>query len=200
MILLTSNYMSSPMFSGLIAAVISGLVGIIGYIVTAVVQSKNGKETIEMQKKIAEMQKNQKLFYESQLQWANETRKLIAKFISDNFRFNIIVKNIEGIRSELSKPDLDNSELGKLAKKVNDNVQSSNELLSELTEEATMIRLYLFHEDNIHEKRILDVVSELANNTNEENGVDVQLLRELVETARNYFNQQMEYLKAKSIQ
>lgn len=198
MILLASNYTSSPVFSGLIAAVISGIVAIIGYVITSVVQSKNGEEAIKMQKEIAEMQKNQKLFYESQLQWANETRRLIAKFISGNFRFNIIVKNIESIRSELSKSDLDNSKLGELSEKINDNVQKSNELLSELTEEATMIRLYLFHEDNIYEKRILDVVSELAKNTNEKDGVDIELLRKLIETTRKYFNQQMEELKNKS--
>lgn len=198
MILLASNYTSSPVFSGLIAAVISGIVAIIGYVITSVVQSKNGEEAIKMQKEIAEMQKNQKLFYESQLQWANETRRLIAKFISGNFRFNIIVKNIESIRSELSKSDLDNSKLGELSEKIKDNVQKSNELLSELTEEATMIRLYLFHEDNIYEKRILDVVSELAKNTNEKDGVDIELLRKLIETTRKYFNQQMEELKNKS--
>lgn len=198
MILLASNYTSSPVFSGLIAAVISGIVAIIGYVITSVVQSKNGEEAIKMQKEIAEMQKNQKLFYESQLQWANETRRLIAKFISGNFRFNIIVKNIESIRSELSKSDLDNSKLGELSEKINDNVQKSNELLSELTEEATMIRLYLFHEDNIYEKRIIDVVSELAKNTNEKDGVDIELLRKLIETTRKYFNQQMEELKNKS--
>lgn len=198
MILLASNYTSSPVFSGLIAAVISGIVAIIGYVITSVVQSKNGEEAIKMQKEIAEMQKNQKLFYESQLQWANETRRLIAKFISGNFRFNIIVKNIESIRSELSKSDLDNSKLGELSEKINDNVQKSNELLSELTEEAIMIRLYLFHEDNIYEKRILDVVSELAKNTNEKDGVDIELLRKLIETTRKYFNQQMEELKNKS--
>lgn len=144
------------------------------------------------------MQKNQKLFYESQLQWANETRRLIAKFISGNFRLTIIVKNIESIRSELSKSDLDNSKLGELSEKINDNVQKSNELLSELTEEATMIRLYLFHEDNIYEKRILDVVSELAKSTNEKDGVDIELLRKLIETTRKYFNQQMEELKNES--
>ncbi|WP_251576120.1 hypothetical protein [Limosilactobacillus agrestimuris] len=198
MILLASNYTSSPVFSGLIAAVISGIVAIIGYVITSVVQSKNGEEAIKMQKEIAEMQKNQKLFYESQLQWANETRRLIAKFISGNFRFNIIVKNIGSIRSELSKSDLDNSKLGELSEKINDNVQKLNELLSELTEEATMIRLYLFHEDNIYEKRILDVVSELAKNTNEKDGVDIELLQKLIETTRKYFNQQMEELKNKS--
>lgn len=197
MILLTNNYTSSPMFSGLIAAVISGLVGIIGYIVTAVVQSKNGKEAIKMQKEIAEMQKNQKLFYESQLQWANETRKLIAKFISNNFRFNLITKDIEEIRNEISKPDFNKSDLGELSKKVNDSVNRANELLSELSEEATMIRLYLFHGDNSHEEKILNVVSELAQNMNVQSGVDAQLLRELTEEARSYFNYQMKELRFK---
>lgn len=197
MILLTNNYTSSPMFSGLIAAVISGLVGIIGYIVTAVVQSKNGKEAIEMQKKIAEMQKNQKLFYESQLQWTNETRKLIAKFISDNFRFNIVVKNVQNIRNEISKSNFDNSNLAKLSKELNDSVNRANELLSELSEEATMIRLYLFHEGNSHEEKILDTVSELAKNMSVQNGVDAQLLRKLTEDARSYFNYQMKELRFK---
>ena len=48
MIILTSNSMSSSIYSGLIAAVISGVVGIIGYVLTTNVQTKNGKEAIKM--------------------------------------------------------------------------------------------------------------------------------------------------------
>lgn len=198
MIILTSNSMSSSIYSGLIAAVISGVVGIIGYVLTTNVQTKNGKEAIKMQKEIAEMQKNQKLFYESQLEWANDTRKLIAKFISDSFRLNIIVKNIESIYDRVLKLDFDKSDEEDIAKKTSDNIHKAGELLSALNEEATMIRLYLFHKDNDHEKEVLDMIDRLENDMNGQLGIDSKLLNEFVDVARDYFNYQMKDLKTKS--
>ena len=191
MIILTSNSMSSSIYSGLIAAVISGVVGIIGYVLTTNVQTKNGKEAIKMQKEIAEMQKNQKLFYESQLEWANDTRKLIAKFISDSFRLNIIVKNIESIYDRVLKLDFDKSDEEDIAKKTSDNIHKAGELLSALNEEATMIRLYLFHKDNDHEKEVFDMIDRLENDMNGQLGIDSKLLNEFVDVARDYFNYQI---------
>lgn len=198
MIILASNSMSSSIYSGLIAAVISGVVGIIGYVLTTNVQTKNGKETIKMQKEIAEMQKNQKLFYESQLEWANDTRKLIAKFISDSFRLNIVVKNIESIHDRILKLDFDKSDVEDITKKTSDNIHKAGELLSTLNEEATMIRLYLFHKDDDHEKEVLDMIDRLENDMNGQLGIDSKLLNEFVDVARDYFNYQMKDLKTKS--
>ena len=47
----------SAMLSGLIAAIVSGIVSLIGYVITAVIQSKNGDKAIDAQKEIAMMEK-----------------------------------------------------------------------------------------------------------------------------------------------
>lgn len=84
---------TAAMYSGLIAAIVSGIVSLIGYAITACIQSKNAKKTIETQKEIAQMQKDEKLFYESQLEWANETRKLIAKFVRTGTELNHVISD-----------------------------------------------------------------------------------------------------------
>ena len=61
--------MNSSIYSGLIAAVISGIVALIGYVINSYFQNKNAKEAIEVQREIAQMEKDEKLFYESQLEW-----------------------------------------------------------------------------------------------------------------------------------
>lgn len=66
MIILASTN-SSAIYSGLIAAIVSGIVSLIGYVITAVIQSKNGNKVVEAQKEIAKMEKDEKLFYESQI-------------------------------------------------------------------------------------------------------------------------------------
>lgn len=72
--------MSPTAYSGLVAALISGCVSLIGYIATTIVQKRTADKTVEAQKEIAQMQKDEKLFYESQLEWANETRRHSAFF------------------------------------------------------------------------------------------------------------------------
>ena len=47
----------SAMLSGLIAAIVSGIVSLIGYVITAVIQIKNGDKAIDAQKEIAMMEK-----------------------------------------------------------------------------------------------------------------------------------------------
>lgn len=188
----------ASVYSGLVAAFVSGLVSIIGYIITACVQNRNGKKTIEAQKEIAQMQRDEKLFYESQLEWANETRKIIAKFVSDSFRLNILVKNIKSISDKVGKLDFSPSDVNDISSKSSENLHKAGELLSSLNEEVTMIRLYLFHEDDAHEKAVLDMIDMLESNMNNQLGIDSQLLNKFVDVARDYFNYQMKALKEKS--
>ncbi|PWT37566.1 hypothetical protein [Limosilactobacillus reuteri] len=192
------NSMSPTAYSGLVAALISGCVSLIGYIATTIVQKRTADKTVEAQKEIAQMQKDEKLFYESQLEWANETRKLIAKFVSDSFRFNIVVENMESIRNDVSKSKFNRIDAADITKKLSDNLHRSGELLSLLNEEATMIRLYLFHKDDDHEKEVLNILDKLENDMNGQLGIDKKLLNEFVDVARDYFNYQMKDLKTKS--
>ena len=74
----------------------------------------------------------------------------------------------------------------------------AGELLSALNEEATMIRLYLFHKDDDHEKEVLNMIDRLENDMNGQLGIDSKLLNEFVDVARDYFNYQMKDLKTKS--
>lgn len=190
--------MSPTAYSGLVAALISGCVSLIGYIATTIVQKRTADKTVEAQKEIAQMQKDEKLFYESQLEWANETRKLIAKFVSDSFQFNIVVENMESIRNDVSKSKFNRIDAADITKKLSDNLHRSGELLSLLNEEATMIRLYLFHKDDDHEKEVLNILDKLENDMNGQLGIDKKLLNEFVDVARDYFNYQMKDLKTKS--
>lgn len=92
MLVLTSD---SAMLSGLIAAIVSGIVSLIGYVITAVIQSKNGDKAIDAQKEIATMEKDEKLFYESQLRWNDEVRKLFASFIKDCTVLSRTIKEVD---------------------------------------------------------------------------------------------------------
>lgn len=198
MYMIILNSISPTAYSGLVAALISGGVSLIGYIATTIVQKKTADKTVEAQKEIAQMQKDEKLFYESQLEWANETRKIIAKFVSDSFRFNILAKNIKSMHEKVEKRDFDLSEAGDISKKTNKNLHEAGELLSSLNEEVTMIRLYLFHKDDDHEKKVLNMIAMLESNMNDQLGIDSRLLNEFVDVARDYFNYQMEKLREES--
>ena len=91
MVVLQTVQNGSALFSsGLMAAIISGIVTFIGYLINARIQSSNNDKTINTQKEIAKMQNDEKLFYEKQIEWANETRKLIAKFVTDCIELNQI--------------------------------------------------------------------------------------------------------------
>lgn len=201
MILLTTTNAattSTAIYSGLIAALVSGVVALIGYSITAFVQSRNGKKAIEAQKEIAQMQRDEKLFYESKLEWANETRKLIAKFVSDSFRLNILVKNIKSMNNKVEKLNFSPSEVDGMSRESSENLHKAGELLSSLNEEVTMIRLYLFRKNDDHEKEVLDMINALESDMNNQLGINSQLLNEFVNVARDYFNYQMEELKEES--
>lgn len=190
--------MNSSIYSGLIAAVISGIVALIGYVINSYFQNKNAKEAIEVQREIAQMEKDEKLFYESQLEWANETRKLIAKFVSDSFRFNIVAKNIKDLSKKVGKLDFDRSEIDGLSEKTANSLRKAGELLSSLNEEVTMIRLYLFHEHDESEKELLNMIDSLETDMNNQIMIDSHLLNKFVDVARKYFDHQMKELKEKT--
>ena len=200
MILLTTTNATAPtaIYSGLIAALVSGVVALIGYGITAFVQSKNGKKAIEAQKEIAQMQKDEKLFYESQLRWTDEVRKLIAKFVDNCFKFNILSHKINSTEEKSKKGDLDLSEVAEITNLRGKYVKEAEELITSLNEEVTIIRLYLFHKDDEREQKVLKTILLLEHNMSVENGIDSKELDKFIELVRDYFDNQMKELKEKS--
>lgn len=176
------------LLSGLIAAIISGLINFYG----------NWRAT-KTQKEIAKMQKDERLFYESQLDWTNETRKLIAKFVNDCFKYNILVTNINNMNKKVvEEKNFTLDEKEKLLRENADNVQKAANLFTALNNDETMIKLFLFHNDNEDEQRIIQMVENIENNLDTHKGVDSKLLDKFVDVARDYFDHQMKELKEKS--
>ena len=189
----------NSILSGLVAAIVSGVINLMGYFMTTHVQSKNNEEAIKMQKEIAEMQKDQKLFYESQLEWANATRKEIAEFVDNCFKFNILVKDIQKVSQQANQSSGQTlNEKENLMAKNADNMKRARDLISTLNKEVTMVRLYLFHKDNDQEKKVLDSILTIETSMDVTSGIDSKLLNRFVDVVRDYFDHQMKELKKKS--
>lgn len=201
MILLTTTNAattSTAIYSGLIAALVSGVVALIGYSITAFVQSRNGKKAIEAQKEIAQMQRDEKLFYESQLDWANETRKLIAKFATDCFKLNILIRKINDLEEKVEKKKFSVNDRTKLLTETANHSREAEELITELHEQVTLIRLYLFRDDDEEEGRVLATILTIEHGMNLNGGVDSKVLNQFIDITRNYFDKLMKRLKEES--
>lgn len=215
MLVLASSDNNAVIYSGLIAAIVSGIVSLIGYSITAYIQNKNNKEalkvqkknngdTIKTQKEIAKMGHKEKLFYESQLEWSNEVRKLVAKFITHTYKLNGLQKECEAISQDTSSfTSNDPSELKiEYQEKVNALDELSNkieETVNNLQSTTALIRLYLFHTDNDEEQHLIKAMHGIVQHSTRNNGknFDTRELDIFVELARKFFDQQMKELQNK---
>ena len=206
MIVLASSGNNAVIYSGLIAAIVSGVVSLIGYGITAYIQNKSNKEalkvqkknsndTIKTQKEIAKMGQKEKLFYESQLEWSNEIRKLITKFIFNCQKLNSLRKDVEIIKGDVQKfSSNDPTELKKeyqsKTNDLNDLSKSIKETIYDLQNTTTLIRLYLFHTNNDDEQSLINVMYEITTHLVEENGkkFDTHELDIFIELARKFFD------------
>lgn len=213
MIVLASSGNNEVIYSGLIAAIVSGVVSLIGYGITAYIQNKSNKEalkvqkknsndTIKTQKEIAKMGQKEKLFYESQLEWSNEIRKLITKFIFNCQKLNSLRKDVEIIKGDVQKfSSNDPIELKKeyqsKTNDLNDLSKSIKETIYDLQNTTTLIRLYLFHTNNDDEQSLINVMYEITTHLVEENGkkFDTHELDIFIELARKFFDKQMKELQ-----
>ena len=204
MIVLVSNN-SAVIYSGLIAAIVSGVVSLIGYSITAYIQNKNNKEalkvqkennsdTIKIQKEIAKMQNDEKLFYEKQIEWANETRKLIAKFVTDCIELNRYIKIAHNLGEETYK----GKELQKYVEKADKMSERVEELTLNLQEETTLIRLYLFHEKDNYEAMVRNKMLAVEQYFSKGQAIPDSELNVFVDVARQMFNHQMKELRTKT--
>lgn len=195
MVVLQANQGSLAMInSGLTAAIISGIVAFIGYVINAVMQSKNNSKLLTKQEEIAKMQNDEKLFYEKQIEWANETRKQVAKYVTDCIELNRYIKLVH----DLDKGTLKGKEIQEYAKKINKASDRVRELTLNLQEETTMIRLYLFHDKDNYEGMVREKMLGLEQYLSKGEEIPNSELDVFVDVARQMFNHQMEELKMKT--
>lgn len=195
-------------YSGLLAAIISGGVSLIGYCITTYFQNKNNKEalkvqrqnnsdTIQTQKEIAKMEKDEKLFYQTQLEWSEQTRKLIAKYVLNCILMNRQIKKYNRLRED-----------EKIISSIADVERPNNEYLSvlsevkklgnDLQEQITLIRLYLFHKDDPDEARILTEILEMQQHYSRFEVIPDLELDGFVNDVRDLFDKQMKNLQKKT--
>lgn len=106
------------------------------------------------------MEKDEKLFYQTQLEWSEQTRKLIAKYVLNCILMNRQIKKFNKLKED-----------EKIISSIADAERPNNEYLSvlsevkklgyDLQEQITLIRLYLFHKDDPDEARILTEILEM---------------------------------------
>lgn len=192
MVVLASN---SAMLSGLIAAIVSGIVNLIGYVITAVIQSKNGDKAIDAQKEIAMMEKDEKLFYESQLRWNDEVRKLFASFIKDCTVLSRTIKEVDQKKNEKVPVKEAQKSIDEMEQKVHDAVKR----VDQLQETASLIRLYLFDEDNAAAKMVLDSMLDIIQKYGKMEAVSGAELNNFIDVARQYLYEQLKELQIKTM-
>ncbi|WP_278844592.1 hypothetical protein [Limosilactobacillus vaginalis] len=194
MIILASTN-SSAIYSGLIAAIVSGIVSLIGYVITAVIQSKNGDKAINTQREIAMMEKDEKLFYESQLRWNDEVRKLFASFIKDCTVLSRTIKEVDQKKNENVPVKEAQKSINEMEQKVHDAVKR----VDQLQETASLIRLYLFDEDNAAAKMVLDSMLDIIQKYGKMEAVSGAELNNFIDVARQYLYEQLKELQIKTM-
>ena len=193
MIILASTN-SSAIYSGLIAAIVSGIVSLIGYVITAVIQSKNGDKAIDVQKEIAMMEKDEKLFYESQLRWNDEVRKLFASFIKDCTVLSRTIKEVKNKKQEKVTVANAQESIDDFKKLV----QDATERINQLQETVSLIRLYLFDEDNPDVQLILTNMLQIIREYGKLEVVSGTELSMFIDLVRPYLYKQMQELRVKT--
>ena len=195
-------------YSGLLAAIISGGVSLVGYCITTYFQNRNNKETLKVQrqnnsdtirtqKEIAKMEKDEKLFYQTQLEWSEQTRKLIAKYVLNCILMNRQIKKYNRLREDekiiSSIADAERPNNGYLSV-----LSEAKKLGNDLQEQITLIRLYLFHKDDPDEARILTEILEMQQHYSRFEVIPDLELDGFVNDARNLFDKQMKNLQKKT--
>lgn len=194
MIILASTN-SSAIYSGLIAAIVSGIVSGIGYWYSAKIQRETSKETIATQKEIAQMNNNEKLFYESQLRWNDEVRKLFASFIKDCTVLSRTIKEVDQKKNEKVPVKEAQKSINEMEQKVHDAVKR----VDQLQETASLIRLYLFDEDNAAAKMVLDSMLDIIQKYGKMEAVSGAELNNFIDVARQYLYEQLKELQIKTM-
>ena len=207
MLVLASSGNNAVIYSGLIAAIVSGLVSLIGYGITAYIQNKSNKEALQVQKKnsedtiktqkeIAKMGQKEKLFYESQLEWSNELRKQLSKFVSQCSQYNDLKRKSKYIMDKSKSFRLQNEDMLDLTmQSLNEVTTSLTDLSNKMQTQTSLIRLLCFHKDNNYEQKILYQIALIIKPYAKGELIPFKDVDKLVEYGQDYFEQQMKELK-----
>ena len=174
------------LLSGLIAAIISGGISFCG-----------NRQSIKAQKEIAKMQQKEHLFYEHQLERSDEIRHEIAKFVQACIDLGHLAEQIEQIADQdvkvgnFEKVKFEQQKLTELNKRLS-NVAGS------VHEQITLIRLYLFHNEDPRERGILHQILLVEQALQKEMKIPYPLLEVLVDVTREYLDNQDKTLQAKA--
>lgn len=140
------------------------------------------------------MEKDEKLFYESQIRWNDEVRKLFASFIKDCTVLSRTIKEVKNKKQEkVTVADAQESidDFKKL-------VQDATERINQLQETVSLIRLYLFDEDNPDVQLILANMLQIIREYGKFEVVSGTELSMFIDLVRHYLYKQMQELKVKT--
>lgn len=151
------------------------------------------------QKEVARMQINEKLIAENKINWSNETRKLIAKFIRDCFNLNHVIKDANLIQEkQVASMDIN------LTERQRERLKPSTEELKRITlamselgdamQVVAEIRLHIFDADDKLGNEVLEKIILIEQHYSSFEEAPSNELNELTELARKYFKEQWEEL------
>ena len=142
------------------------------------------------------MQKDEKLFYESQLDWANETRKLIAKFVRTGTELNHVINDYNQV-AKLKKSKDPATRIKQETHKAELEAKME-QVISNLQEQVTLLRLYLFHKKNKDEQAVLKVILDIEHDMVKNNKISTAGLDNLVNVTRTFLDNLMKRLEKES--
>lgn len=203
------------LFSGVLAAVISGGVSLIGNHYqnknaknslqkqeennqkSLEMQKENNEASIKVQKEIANFQKDEKIFYENQLEWANSVREHLSKIVLLITQYNdatmtylAIEYNVKYTEFKIDKNILD---------KQQDALEKRITIGQELLKRISVVRMLLFNDDDSYELEIEDRLNEIQNWIIQNDTIKIESVEYLITAAKKYFNNQMKQLAKKTL-
>lgn len=201
MILLAASHSSSisPMiYSGLVSAVISATVAILGNALMAFIQFKNNQKTINTQKENARMDRQTNLLYKNRVDQFGALQNAIAELVVNFADANEILENIRQEKKANSQisPQATSFEFYQHGAKAEELQKKSDETIDKLHKGISLVRLYLY-EDSDENKSLLDDLYAMLNSLEKNGKVTSVRLDAFIDKARRYLANQMEQLSDK---
>lgn len=217
-------------FSGVLAAVISGGVSLIGNYYqnknakeslnkqeensrkSLEMQRKNNEASIRAQKDIANLEKNERLFYQNQIKWSNEIREHLAKIIGLIPQYNDLFVTIGVLNDAISEMQLKPLNPTSKDDKIIYATPEDHNMLLEKNEKATdamvkigvnlqeeigIVRMLLFNANN-YEMKIENRLNEISNYVENKTLISLSSEEHLIMTAKDYFKYELRMLKQKT--
>lgn len=201
MILLAASHSSSispVIYSGLVSAVISATVAILGNALMAFIQFKNNQKTINTQKENARMDRQTNLLYKNRVDQFGALQNAIAELVVNFADANEILENIRQEKKANSQisPQATSFEFYQHGAKAEELQKKSDETIDKLHKGISLVRLYLY-EDSDENKSLLDDLYAMLNSLEKNGKVTSVRLNAFIDKARRYLANQMEQLSDK---